>query len=96
MATVNVEVNGRTYPLGCDDGQEAQLIELARGFDAQVRQIAQEVGQVGEHKLLLMAALMIADELADARARAEQAEGRAAELIAATASRIERMTARLD
>jgi cell division protein ZapA len=74
MATVNVEVNGRIYPLGCEDGQEAQLTALAVQFDAQVRQVAAEVGQVGEHRLLLMAALMNADELAEAQARAAEAE----------------------
>ena len=74
MGTVNVEVNGRLYPVGCEDGQEAHVLALARQFDGQVRQVAAEVGQVGDQRLLLMAALMLSDELADARARAAEAE----------------------
>lgn len=93
MAVVDVEVNGRTYPLGCEDGQEEQLLDLVRQFDAQVRQVAAEVGQVGEHRLLLMAALMTADDLAATRARAAEAEAalaRAQGLAASAESRAAR------
>jgi cell division protein ZapA (FtsZ GTPase activity inhibitor) len=55
--------------VGCEDGQEAHLTELARLFDTQVRQVSQEVGQLGETRLFLMAALLLADELSDLRGR---------------------------
>ena len=80
MAQISVEVNGRPYAVGCEDGQEPHLIELARMFDHQVRQVGQDMGQLGDTRLFLMGALLLADELADARARlaAVQAEaGRA-------------------
>ncbi len=77
MSTVNVRVNGRSYGVGCEDGQEAHVEALARIFDEQVAEVAGQVGQVGELRLFLMAALLTADELADARARpAEAAETR--------------------
>lgn len=76
MAQVTIEVNGRPYTVGCEDGQEPHLTELARLFDRQVRQVSQDMGQLGDTRLFLMAALLLADELADARARltGQQAE----------------------
>lgn len=69
MAQVNVEVNGRPYAVGCEDGQEQHLTELAKLFDHQVRQVSQDMGQLGDTRLFLMGALLLADELADARNR---------------------------
>ena len=69
MGQVAIEVNGRTYTVGCEDGQENHVIELARQFDRQVREVGQEVGQLGEARLFLMGALLMADELADAQGR---------------------------
>jgi len=67
MATVTVEVNGRPYAIGCADGQEERVRMLARQFDNHVRAIAQDVGHVGDLRLFLMSALMLADELHEAR-----------------------------
>lgn len=69
MAQMIIEVNGRPYTVGCEDGQEQHLIELARLFDRQVRQVSQDMGQLGDTRLFLMGALLLADELADAKAR---------------------------
>lgn len=69
MAQINIEVNGRPYTVGCEDGQEQHLIELARLFDRQVRQVSQDMGQLGDTRLFLMGALLLADELADAKGR---------------------------
>ncbi|MCW5759014.1 MAG: cell division protein ZapA [Phenylobacterium sp.] len=69
MAQLNVEVNGRPYAVGCEDGQEAHLQELARLFDHQVRQVSQDMGQLGDTRLFLMGALLLADELLDAKNR---------------------------
>jgi cell division protein ZapA len=76
MAQMSIEVNGRPYTVGCEDGQEQHLLELARMFDRQVRQVSQDMGQLGDTRLFLMGALLLADELADAKARlaAVQAE----------------------
>lgn len=102
MATVNVTVNGHTYVVGCEDGQEPHVERLAAEFDARVRDVSGQVGKVTELRLFLMAALVLADELGDARARLADAEGgaeavradpqveaRAAEAIETAAARIE-------
>ena len=82
MAQINVEVNGRPYAVGCEDGQEPHLIELAKMFDHQVRQVSQDMGQLGDTRLFLMGALLLADELSDARARLAQAQAEISRLQA--------------
>lgn len=67
MATVTVEVNGRPYPVGCADGQEDRVKLFAAQFNDKVTMVAEQVGQVGDLNLFLMGALMLADELAEAR-----------------------------
>jgi cell division protein ZapA len=74
MAQVNIIVNGRVYTVGCEDGQETHLTELARLFDRQVREVGQEVGQLGETRLFLMGALLLADELFDVQSRLTSAQ----------------------
>ena len=67
MASVTVEINGRPYAVGCADGQEERVRILAKQFDGHVRQVAGEVGHVGDIRLFLMAGLMLADELHEVR-----------------------------
>lgn len=67
MATVTVEINGRPYAVGCADGQEERVRILAKQFDVHVRQVAGDVGHVGDIRLFLMAALVLADELHEVR-----------------------------
>ncbi len=67
MATVTVEINGRPYAVGCADGQEERVRILAKEFDGHVRQVAGDVGHVGDIRLFLMAALVLADELHEIR-----------------------------
>jgi cell division protein ZapA len=55
-------VNGRAYTIACDDGEEAHLKDLATHVDAKAREVLGSVGQVGDSRMLLMAALLIADE----------------------------------
>ena len=107
MAQINVEVNGKPYAVGCEDGQESHLQELATLFDHQVRQVSQDMGQLGDTRLFLMGALMLADELSDAKARLDalqaevtrlqvdrsRFEGRAVAALEAAASRIEKLSA---
>lgn len=69
MGTVTVDINGRPYSVGCADGQEERVRVLARQFDDHVRQVAHDVGHVGEMRLFLMAALLVSDELADVRSQ---------------------------
>jgi cell division protein ZapA len=62
MPLVNVMVNGRAYTIACDDGEEDHLRALAATVDAKAREVLSSVGLVGDTRLLLMAALLMADE----------------------------------
>ncbi|HWE05514.1 MAG TPA: cell division protein ZapA [Rhizomicrobium sp.] len=65
MPLVNVMVNQRAYTIACDEGEEGHLRELAAHVDGKVRGLLESVGQVGEQRLLLMAALLVADDYFD-------------------------------
>jgi cell division protein ZapA len=81
MANVAVTINGRTYELTCNDGQEPHLRGLAAEIASRVDELVKTIGQAGEARLLLMVSLLLADELADANAEIErlhQEQGRAA------------------
>ena len=69
MPLVDVMVNSRAYTIACDDGEEDHLRELAGIVDAKAREVSSSVGQVGDTKLLLMAALLIADDQHAAQSR---------------------------
>ena len=65
MAQVDVSVNGQSYRIACEDGQEDRLVDLAAMVDGKVLDLVNQIGQVGSNRLLVMAALIIADELVD-------------------------------
>ena len=65
MAQVDVSVNGQSYRIACEDGQEDRLVDLAAIVDEKVLGLVNQIGQVGSNRLLVMAALVIADELVD-------------------------------
>ena len=65
MAQVDVSVNGQSYRIACEDGQEDRLVDLATMVDEKVLELVNQIGQVGSNRLLVMAALIIADELVD-------------------------------
>ena len=65
MAQVDVSVNGQSYRIACEDGQEDRLVDLAAMVDEKVLDLVNQIGQVGSNRLLVMAALIIADELVD-------------------------------
>jgi len=103
MGTVTLTVNGKPYVVGCEDGAEAHLRTLADRIDANVKQIAPSAGSAGETRLMLMAALMIADELHAAEARLTAADARFASarrnldrLEAKVLTALDAATARLD
>ena len=65
MGSVQVTVNGRNYSVACDEGQEAHVVRLGSYLEQKVGQLVKAVGQVGDARLLVMASLMITDELVD-------------------------------
>ena len=66
MPQVDVTINGRRYQIACDEGQEQHLEELGTYVDKRVQELVATVGQVGDQRLLVMASLLIADELSEA------------------------------
>jgi cell division protein ZapA len=69
MTHVNVTINSRQYRMACDDGQEQHLAQLAADFDARITDLRAKFGQIGDMRLTVMAALLVADELSEARRR---------------------------
>ena len=76
MANVTIEINGKAYVIGCEDGGEDHLRQLAARIDAKARLIAPQSAAPGEGRLILMAALMLADELDAAEVELGKAEAR--------------------
>lgn len=83
MAQVTLKINDRSYEMTCDDGQEEHLHKLAGHVDDRMRELAGQVGQVGEARLLIMASLLLADELYDAYRQIHDMNAAAAEAEAA-------------
>jgi cell division protein ZapA len=83
MPLVNVLVNGRAYTVACDEGEEDHVRELGQFLDKHVRQLSGSIGSAGDTRLLLMAGLVIADELYEARGQLEERNKEIAALKAA-------------
>lgn len=69
MAQVSLQINGYGYILGCGDGEEPHLRALAADLNRRIDEIKVATGPSGEARMLLMAALMLSDELHDIKAR---------------------------
>ena len=67
MAQVKLSVGNRSYDLACPDGQEPRLEMLAGMLDSKAREAEQVVGSANEARQLLLAGLLLADELTDER-----------------------------
>jgi cell division protein ZapA len=97
MAHVKLAVGGRTYDLACRDGEEARLEMLASMLDAKARDAGQSVGGTNEARQLLLAGLLLADELSDLRAGApDPGKAAMARTIDQLAARIESLAERLE
>lgn len=102
MAQVVVMIAGRTYRMACDDGEEARLEHLAQEFDARIAGLRASFGEIGDQRIIVMAALTLADELAeaqrqvaDAKAKLGEAEGATRSQEAKTAHRQDRLISAL-
>ena len=65
MANVNIRFNDKDYLLSCDDGQEENLTELAKHLDIKYGELKKNLGNIGEHKLLLITAIKMVDDYFD-------------------------------
>jgi len=76
MAQVNIRINGRTYEVNCENGQEQHVQRLANSLANAVGDLVKQVGQVGDARLLVMAGLVMADEMAEQKAELAAAKAR--------------------
>jgi cell division protein ZapA len=65
MAQVTVKINGYAYTVGCENGQEQHLLDMAHEVETRIESIKALGGPTGEGRLLVLAALLMADELHD-------------------------------
>ena len=105
MAQVAVRINGFSYIVGCEDGQEDHLQAMAAQVDNRIDSIKALGGSSGEVRLLLLAALLMADEIHDMRIEMEalresagrpQPGGKDAKAEAAMAKRLGKLAARAE
>jgi cell division protein ZapA len=66
MSQVIAIIAGRQLRLACEDGQEDRLQALAKDIDQRIIDLRRKFGEIGDTRLTVMAALMVADELAEA------------------------------
>jgi len=69
MAQVTVRINGYSYTIGCQDGEEDHLASMAAEVDKRIDSIRAAAGQTGESRMLVMAALLLADDLFETQKR---------------------------
>jgi cell division protein ZapA len=81
MGQIDISINGRDYTVACDDGQEQHLSDLGSVVNDKVAALVESAGQIGDTRLLLMASLLIADDLADSIRKLKETEETAATAI---------------
>ncbi len=85
MGQVNATICGRQVRLACEDGQEDHLLALAKDVDTRIIDLRRKFGEIGDTRLTVMAALMLADEMAEMNARVKRLEAEIASLAQARA-----------
>lgn len=98
MAKAEIRIRGRAYSIACTPGQEMRVQRLGEQLDARLAVISAAVGDIGDDRLLLIAALALLDELDAARQTGPDsgADQRAAAMISAVAAKVEALAARLE
>lgn len=75
MSQVSVVIDGKTFRMACEDGQEAHLEALGRHLDGRIGEMRKAFGEIGDLRLVVMAAITITDEFFEARKRGEALSG---------------------
>ena len=101
MARVEIVLNGRQYPIACEDGQEDRVREVAGFLETRLNELRQQAPNATDSQLLVMVSLMVADELFDANQQGVNGASHAddpqmAESIGRLAGRIEELAVRLE
>lgn len=90
MSSVNITINEKQYRVACEPGQEQRVTQLAKDFDERIAGMRSRFGEVGDARLTVMAAMMIGDELLDAKSRIVKLEAEVSALQAARAGASDR------
>lgn len=69
MAQITVTIDGKSYRMACDEGQEEHLIDLAGRFDRYVAHLKESFGEIGDQRITVMAGIMVMDELVELQKR---------------------------
>ncbi|WP_152045109.1 cell division protein ZapA [Aureimonas psammosilenae] len=93
MPQVIVSIDGKTFRMACAEGEEAHLTGLAADVDARVIELRKSFGEIGDQRLVVMAAIMATDELAEQRRRVAALEQTLAETERARQDAIRRAEA---
>jgi cell division protein ZapA len=80
MAQVTVTIDGKSYRMACDEGQEEHLIDLASRFDRYVMHLKGSFGEIGDQRVTVMAGIMVMDELTELQKRIQGLESEVATL----------------
>ena len=72
MANVNIKFNGKDFLLSCDDGQEEHLEELLIHINEKFNKLKNDLGNIGENKLLLITSVQIMDEYFETKKKVDQ------------------------
>jgi cell division protein ZapA len=80
LPQTSVTIDGRSYRMACGEGEEAHLTGLAETLDGRIAEMRKSFGEIGDMRLQVMAALTIADELAEVRGRLASLEADVAQL----------------
>jgi cell division protein ZapA len=74
MSHINVTINARQYRMACEEGQEVRLLKLAESLESRIQSLRGKFGEIGDARLVVMAALTVCDELLDTGPRIRQLE----------------------
>ncbi len=80
MPQVTVTIAGHTYRMACNEVEEAHLHGLARSVDEKIERLKETFGEIGDQRITILAAITVADELAEAQNRIAQLEAELAGL----------------
>ena len=72
MANVSIKFNGKEFLLSCDDGQEEHLEELLIQINQKFNELKNDLGNIGENKLLLITAVKVMDEYHETKKKVEE------------------------
>jgi cell division protein ZapA len=96
MSQVSVTINGRQFRMACEDGQEGHLMNLARDLDSRIEGLRAKFGEIGDTRLTVMAALTIADSLAETAGRIKRLEDELAGMQSTRGESLDRSKATRD